>query len=537
MPRNSQAIITLFALATLISGCSIFHAPVSPQAAKNQSVQDNKASDHSLNKLSLDKKDQATVATKNQSSALNKNPNTKNNDPTKINLWNDIVRGYGLPKIDNKAIQAQQKTYGNHPHYLDRISKRASPYLYYIVSELKRRDMPLELALLPIVESAYDPFAYSHGNASGLWQFTAQTATQFKLKNSWWYDGRRDVMASTNAALDYLVQLNKRFDGSWLLALAAYNAGGGTVNKAIRKNKKLGKATDYWSLDLPKETKKYVPRLIAIANIIAAPEKYKLQLTPVKNIPYFKRIDVGFQIDLAKAAKLSKLNIEQLYLLNPGYNRWATSPSSATHLLVPVAQSQKLLAQLKSIKPQDRLNLAQYTVKKGDSLGKIASQNNILIDELRTINGLSSSRIKAGQTLYIPTASESASYYVSSLDKRRKPTSSNKIQRYTVRSGDNLWTISRRYNVRYEDLARWNKMSPKETLKLGKRLVIYPSSAAYAKGKTQVSYHVRKGDSIAKIAKRFGISIAAIVKANSLNPKNYLQPGQALQLLVTSNRG
>ncbi|MCV6615539.1 MAG: transglycosylase SLT domain-containing protein, partial [Cellvibrionaceae bacterium] len=262
--------------------------------------------------------------------------------PVKVSdLWQRIRQGYGLDHISNSRIDQQRRWYTRHPEYIQRVSKRAKPYLYHIVSELKRRQMPMELALLPIVESAFDPFAYSHGRASGLWQFTPPTARDFKLANTWWYDGRRDVEASTAAALDYLHQLNRRFDGDWLLALAAYNAGGGTVSKAIRKNKRRGRNTDFWSLSLPKETRAYVPRLLAMAEIVARPQAYRVSLHPILNQPYFKRFDLPYQLDLSQAAKLAQLPMDEIHLLNPGYSRWATDPSGAQHLLIPLSRAQQ----------------------------------------------------------------------------------------------------------------------------------------------------------------------------------------------------
>lgn len=463
-----------------------------------------------------------------------------NTDPANIDtdLWQHIRDGYRLSAIEHKRINKQEDWYGKHPNYMNRISKRARPYLYFIVNELKARDLPMELALLPIVESAYDPFAYSHGRASGLWQFTPPTAKDFGLHNNWWYDGRRDIEASTQAALDYLEKLHKRFDGDWLLALAAYNAGGGTVNKAIKRNRRQGKNTDFWSLRLPKETQIYVPRLLGLAKLVAEPEKYGIQMINIPDEPFYRRFDLDYQLDLAQAAELAELPMDEFYLLNPAYNRWATTPDGPQHILIPIAQADAFSSGLESLDESERVGWKRYQVKSGDTLGKIARQNNLTLGELKRINRLSSNTIRLGQALFIPTASKPGKHYSFSLNERvARNQGKGRVQRYKVRSGDSLWSISRKFGVNYEDIARWNKLSVNGTLKLGQKLVIYPKQANYAQGKKRISYKVRKGDSIARIAKKFGTSIKSIVRSNGLNPKDYLQPGQALTLLVDPRRG
>ena len=224
--------------------------------------------------------------------------------------WQRVSKQLSMSVPDNRRVRAQKSWYVNHPSYLTRVTRRAEPYLYFIVDELEKRNLPLELALLPIVESAYDPFAYSHGRASGMWQFIPGTGKGYGLAQNWWYDGRRDVFLSTHAALDYLSYLNKRFKGDWLLALAAYNSGQGNVSKAIRKNKKKGKPTDFWSLKLPRETKAYVPKLLALAEILRTRKEANIPWSIVKNQPYFVRIPTEVQIDLSLAADLGEQSMQ-----------------------------------------------------------------------------------------------------------------------------------------------------------------------------------------------------------------------------------
>ncbi len=213
--------------------------------------------------------------------------------PQPSDLWAQLRRDFQLPEQDNKRIRTQRNWYAKHPDYMRRVSKRARRYAWHILQELKWRNMPTEIALLPIVESAYDPFAYSHGRAAGLWQFIPATGRRYGLKQDWWYDGRRDVVSSTSAALEYLQYLHKRFKGDWLLALAAYNSGEGTVSKAQRRNRKKGKPTGFWDLSLPRETRAYVPKLIALKQLVATPDAYGIELEDIPDEPYFKVVDTG----------------------------------------------------------------------------------------------------------------------------------------------------------------------------------------------------------------------------------------------------
>jgi len=388
-----------------------------------------------------------------------------------VNLWERIRRGYRFPQESNRRIDLELSWYAKHPAYMQRVTKRAERYMFHIVEELDRRGMPMEIALLPVVESAFDPFAYSHGRASGMWQIVPGTGKMLGLKQNWWYDGRRDVVASTNAALNYLEQLQKRFKGDWLLALASYNSGAGNVSKAIRKNTKRGKPTDFWHLELPKETKAYVPRLIALSKLIATPAKHNIVLHPIFNRPYFDEVAIGSQIDLAQAAELAEIDMEVLYHLNPGFNRWATDPKGPHELLIPRAKAKAFANKVAAIPDSERVTWERYTIKPGDSLSVIARRYNISTNSLKNINQLRSNRIRAGKTLMVPIAAKSDKHYSFSFDERvakryaavGKKEKGQKVD-YTVQSGDSLWTISRRYKVSLGKLARWNSMAPKDPI-------------------------------------------------------------------------
>ena len=470
------------------------------------------------------------------------------NDATP-DLWHRLRAGF---KLDHDAseprVQAQLNWYKKHPRYIDRVVDRGSRYLHYILSEAEKRGLPTELALLPVVESAFDPFAYSHGRAAGLWQFIPSTGKYFGLSQSWWQDDRRDIVAATDAALTYLDRLAKRFDGDYMLALAAYNSGGGTVSSAMRRNRKRNEPTDYWSLDLPRETRHYVPKLIALAKIFDDPQAYGIELPPLDDEPYFEVVDTGSQLDLAQAAELAGVDIDEIYLLNPSYNRWATSPDGPHRLLIPREHAENFATALKGMDPAKRVSWRNYKVKSGDTLSTIARRYSTTPSVIQQVNNLDSHIIRIGQRLMIPSAAEQAGTYSLSASERlaRKQERSGKNSNgtrvdYKVRSGDTFWDIAREHRVSVRQLASWNGMAPGDPLMPGKKLVIWSKSkqpamlASNNRGKgmvRKVGYQVRKGDSLSTIASRFAVNVRDIASWNDLNTSRYLQPGQSLVLYV-----
>ncbi|MGB1110769.1 MAG: transglycosylase SLT domain-containing protein, partial [Gammaproteobacteria bacterium] len=271
----------------------------------------------------------------NQSESIAGSASSQARDPdAPLDLWARIRQSYSLGNHDHERIDYELKRYAGKNGFFKRIAERADPYLFLIVEEMERNGIPGEVALLPIVESAFKPFAYSHGRASGLWQFISATGLRYGMKQSWWYDGRRDVLASTQGAAKYLNTLKDHFDGNWLLALASYNTGEYRVLREMKKNRQAGKPTDFWNLDLPRETEAYVPRLLAMAKIIADPAKYGIDLPPISNEPKLAVVETGGQLDLAIAADMAGISLDELYRLNPGFNRWATDPDGPHRLLV-----------------------------------------------------------------------------------------------------------------------------------------------------------------------------------------------------------
>ena len=328
--------------------------------------------------------------------------------------------------------------------------------------------MPMELALLPIMESAYDPFAYSHGRAAGLWQIIPGTGRDLGLTQDWWYDGRRDLRDSTNAALNYLEQLGERFDGDWLKALAAYNAGPGRISRAERRNRSKGLATDFWSLDLPRETRAYVPRLLALAELVAEPERYGQSLTGIPNHRYFDAVDTGGQIELARAAELAGIDLSALQQLNPGFNRWATSPQASGELLVPLHASERLRTALSQLDAGERVQWNRYRVRRGDTLISIARRQGTEVAVLRSINDIKGSRIVEGETLMIPSTP------ISSDTTALQHSPMLRKVGYRVRSGDSLARIAGKFNLTVDDILGWNQeLRSKKYIHPGQRLTLY----------------------------------------------------------------
>ena len=424
-----------------------------------------------------------------------------------------------------------------HPEYVARVVERARPYLFHIVTKLEQRGMPLEIALLPVVESGFQPFAYSHGRASGLWQFIPGTGEAYGLKQNWWYDGRRDVIQSTRAALDYLEKLHNDF-GDWQLALAAYNCGEGTVGRAIKKNRKAGKKTDFWSLDLPKETSAYVPKLMAVAHLIKHPEKYNLTLSPIDNTPFLTVVDVGSQMDLALAAKLAEISTEEMYQLNPGFNQWATMPDGPHLLVIPVAKSAVFKKGLASLPANKRVRWTRHKIQSGESLGVIANLYKTTTAVLKETNGLSSNNIRAGRHLLIPIASGKPSDYsltVSQrLAKKQNTPRRGKKRIHTVKAGDTWWDIAKHYKVGVRQLTKWNNKAPADTLHSGQKLVIWtPSTSSTSNNRVRkISYKIRSGDSLWKISKKFNVNVAQLREWNGLSERTLLKPGQNLTIHV-----
>lgn len=458
--------------------------------------------------------------------------------PPSAGVWTLIRAGFALPEIENHPrVQRAIESFAGHQAYFERIAKRARPYLAYILQELEQRSMPTELALLPIVESGFRPFAYSAGHAAGIWQFIPSTARYYGLKLNWWYDARRDVIASTQAALDYLQQLNELFAGNWLLAIAAYNAGQGTVRRAMKDNAAQGQPTDFWHLDLPSETETYVPRLLALRHIVAAPAKYGVQLPPIPSEIPIAVVELQSQIGLALAARLAGISLEKLYWLNPGYNRWATPPKGPHRLVLPVDRVAQFKQRLAAIPPDKRVHWRRHRVRPGETLIELARRYDTTPAILKTVNGLQGSFIRAGSYLIIPLASRPA---VAAFNLNRHSSLVHKAI-YVVQQGDTLWEIAHMHRTTVSRLRRLNQIAPKAVLHPGQKLLLRPAQPTILAAFTQkqpseviqsVRYTVQQGDSLYQIAERFSVTVSDLRRWNDLSKSGFLQPGQQLRLKV-----
>lgn len=469
-------------------------------------------------------------------------------------LWHRIAQGYNLEyDEDNPKIQAAIKRFSKYTRYFDIISTKARPYLFHIVEEAEKRGIPLELALLPAIESSFDPSALSSRSAAGLWQFTPGTGKNFGLARNKWYDGRRDVVASTTAALDYLEKLHNFFDGDWLLAIGAYNYGEGNMQKAMERNEAAGKPTDFWSLSLPTETSEFVPSLIAVSKIVADPEKYGVSLNIIEDEPYLTQVVLNDPISLSVAAKLADLPMSDFKRLNPGYRSSTTGPYGPHCITLPISKVQEFEQALASLTPDEylsnemvavadnieedepkvsqRKSIAQANVKKadanvktagykvnrGDTLGKIAQRYGTSTKALRKLNGMKSNYLKVGQTIQVPSTGTQNTTQIA-----------NNAKKHIVKKGDTLAQIAKRYNTSVSTLRRLNGVRG-DQIHVGQSLKI-SSNTSTTNDKTKVVHTVKSGDSLWTIARDYQVSVDKISQWNKLQRREALRLGQELTI-------
>lgn len=389
-------------------------------------------------------------------------------------LWDRIRAGFGLDELASPLVKDWENWYASRPDYVNRMIGRGERYLFHVVEEVEKRRMPAEIALLPMIESAYNPTAYSRAHASGIWQFIPSTGKTYGLRQNWWQDERRDVLAATRAALDYLEKLYEMF-GSWELALASYNWGEGAVGRAVQRNEARGLKTDYLSLDMPAETRNYIPKLMAVRNIVSRPEAFGLTLADVPNRPYFAVVTTDRHIDVKLAAELAGMPLEEFLALNPSHNRPVIRAEPTQPILLPADKAQRFQARLEA-HAEPLVSWQSYTIERNDSLEKIGARFGIAAAQLREVNGLSAAvRSLAGLTILVPNGKERAD----------------------------------------ADLGLAGFPTPKAPLA--------PSAPAALK------YVVRAGDTLAKIASRFGVSLAALAARNGIRNGRVLA-GQTLAI-------
>jgi membrane-bound lytic murein transglycosylase D len=395
-------------------------------------------------------------------------------DPA-ASIWERIRTGFRLDEIESPLVARHEAWYLNHREYTRRMIERSRLYLHFIVEEVEKRDMPMEIALLPMIESAYNPNAYSRARASGIWQFIPSTGRKYGLQQNWWYDGRRDVIAATGAALDYLQALHAEFD-DWNLALAAYNWGENGLRRAIASNKARRKPAAYSSLRMPRETRNYLPKLQAVKNIVSNPSILSFQLPEVPDQPYFTVVNAAHHIDVEVAAQLAEMSVEDFVALNPAYNRPVITSNGERNLALPVEKADVFRANLERY-DQPFVSWQTYTMTRGDTIESLARRFEIDSERLAQINGVTPGRPgRPGRTLLVPMLEGSEASDLA--DTWDNPEFQSPADYYgtrivhRVRSGETLSTIARRYRVSIPALREWNGIRG-TMIRAGQKLVIY----------------------------------------------------------------
>ena len=396
---------------------------------------------------------------------------------TTADLWERIRRGYAMPNLESNLVRDREQWYTNRPDYIFRMTERSRKYLFHIVEELEMRNMPTELALLPFVESAFNPQAVSSAKAAGMWQFMPATGKSFELKQNVFRDDRRDVLASTRAALDYLQKLYGMF-GDWHLALAAYNWGEGSVGRAIAKNQRLGLPTKYTDLGMPQETQYYVPKLQAIKNIVGQPESFSAQLPDIGNHPYFKTISIDRDIDVAMAVKLSGVPMDDFKSLNPSVNKPVIMAAGTPQILLPWDNADVFEKNLQEFKGPRLASWSVWVAPSTVRIAEVAKQVGMSEAQLREVNNIPPRMlIKAGSTLLVPRAAHSQKDISESVADRGYVTLTPEMisVRKSIRAGkaDTVTTLAKRFKVSPANLAQWNKVPTNAKFKPGQALVIF----------------------------------------------------------------
>lgn len=463
-------------------------------------------------------------------------------------VWDEMRQHFDLAHQHFGYYDNYLHFYSKRTRHLEKVSDRAQPYLYYIFNEVKKRDMPYEIALLPVVESGFRPTARSHQRAVGLWQFIPSTGDLFDLHRNWWYDGRKDVVKSTQAALDYLEKLYRLNNNDWLLALASYNAGLGNVYKAQKRYRKKNKKQpgikayqpNFWEIQpyLPKETQAYVPKLLAVSHIVEYKELFEVELTPIENEPFFKQIKLDKQVALNQVSKLADTPNNLLAALNPAYHQPATPPKGPHHILLPIDRADQFTASLENNQDIFRIQWQKHKIRSGDSLSVIAQRYKTSSKAIKKLNGMRNAKIRAGKTLLIPIPvdrvidqPQNTQLAQANTSKTKAKPVNNKKQNssdkhlHVVKNGDSLWKLARYYNVSTKQLTSWNGISVKKPLKLGQTLVIY--SNKYGQ---KIEHTLKAGESLWTLAKRYKVTTKDIAGWNQISTKKVLQPGMKLTI-------
>ena len=424
---------------------------------------------------------------------------------TKPGLIESLVRDFSWDRHNKTpAVQKRIKSYQAKPGQLEQILARSAEFLPLIAEQITARGLPAELAFLPLVESGYQTDIYSRAGAAGLWQLMPATARHLGMQIDWWYDERLDIQLSTDRALDYLEYLNKQFDGDWELAITAYNGGEGHVRSRMRK----AKSKNFWDLSLKRETTDYLPRLLAIAEILGNPKAYSVDIPDIGAVSGLNTIVLDRQVDLRLAASTAGIEYKKFKKLNPDFQRWISPPTGRYKLLLPRQNAALLQGRLDELEPDQLAGWDHYRVKSGDTLTDIAQEFGTSVRSLTVVNELPDSRIYARQELLIPRAEGSTAKEL-----------------YIVQSGDSLWTIAKQNNLSINQLRKLNAIHKESVIQPGQVLILH----GYLNGR-ETTYEVRPGDSLSEIAHQFDVAVTDLKTWNSLGSKDLIYPGQVLKI-------
>ncbi|MBC7701654.1 MAG: transglycosylase SLT domain-containing protein [Massilia sp.] len=446
-------------------------------------------------------------------------------------LWARVRRGFGLPELDIALVGDHERWYASRPDYVQRMTERSSRYLFHVLEEIERRQMPTELALLPFIESAFNPQAQSSARASGIWQFMPATGKDFELKQNVFRDDRRDVLASTRAALDYLQRLNRQF-GDWHLALAAYNWGEGNVQKAINRNIKAGLPTDYLSLNMPAETRNYVPKLHAVRNIVLRPDSFGLILTPIENHPYFVSVPIQRDMDVPLAAKLAGLSTDAFKDLNPSMNKPVILAAGTPQVLLPYDNASQFVHNLSQHKGL-LATWTAWTVPRTMRPAEAAKQVGMSEDALRDINRIPPKMlVKAGSTLLVPRSQhreQDVSETVADNAMMALAPDVPPLRRMTLRAGkgDSVASLARRYRVSASQVAQWNRVSASSKFTRGQSVVVYVAAGKKVQKNTRT---------VARSSSKAAVKVASASRTGNRVVKGRATPSRASRVRVASAR-
>ena len=439
-------------------------------------------------------------------------------------VWEVLRKQFKLDhNVNRPEVQAQLQWLLKHPDYLKRFAQ-SEPYMYHILSEVQKRNLPGEVALVPIIESAYDPFAYSHAGAAGLWQIMPETGTDFGLKNDWWTEPRRSITPSTDAALKYYTYLNKFFSGNWLLAFAAYDSGEGNVSRAVRRTGQTRNNASFWRLKLPQETKTYVPRLLALAEIINHPSRYHVVLPNLPYQPYFEEVEIGQQINLSHAAKLANMAYQDFIQLNPGYNRWATAPYAPYKLLLPVGRSKNFIQSLTKLPENERQGWSRYKVRSGETLSELAEEHRTTSEMIKNFNHLKSDMLKTDQYVLLPNPVHvTQTSKTLPIPKPSIPEKDSFKVIHIVQKYDTFEALHQKYGTPEAAVRAWNHLGNEHEIQPGQELLIW-------KNKYAGRYIIKAGDSLSQIANRQKVPLKQLITLNPGIKQHLIKPGQSIQL-------